>query len=145
MAPPSEDNPIRIRYFFDKGLRFACLQCGGCCGGDPGTIFISGKEITVLADHLKVSQSQLIRKYLYPFKDSYSIREDDQGRCLFFDNGCTIHPVRPHQCRTFPFWFDNLRSESRWRNITQQCPGIGQGRQYTREEILSIVQTTMEF
>lgn len=133
-------DPLNQRpYFFDDGLYFTCQKCGACCVGDPGTIYVSEGEVKDLAQHFHISTAEFAQRYLYPFRDSYSIREDDQGRCLFFDHGCTVYALRPHQCRTFPFWFENLRSESRWREISRQCPGIGSGRLYSREEILAMV------
>jgi len=130
-------------YFFDAGICFECRQCGQCCVGEPGTIYVTKDEIASLAAHFQMSRAEFTERYLYPFKDSFSICEDPQGRCLFFDNGCTIYPLRPSQCRTFPFWFSNLRSESKWRRIEAACPGIGHGRRYSRDEILAIVRTTL--
>jgi Fe-S-cluster containining protein len=49
--------------------------------------------------------------------------------------------VRPDQCKSFPFWFDNLRSEAQWRKVSDTCPGIGQGQLYTKEQIFKIVQS----
>lgn len=146
MTNSTDQNPLDQRpYFFDQGIRFTCQQCGVCCTGDPGTIYISHGEIDALARHLALSRDDLIQRYLYPFKDSYSIGEDDDGRCLFYDGGCTIYLQRPRQCRTFPFWFDNMRSKDRWQKIASQCPGIGSGRLYGREEILVILETTHSF
>jgi uncharacterized protein len=137
-------NPLEQRpYFFDAGIRFQCQQCGGCCTGAPGTIYVTRVEIVALAAHRQLTVEDFTRHYLYPFKDSFSIGEHADGRCLFFDNGCTIYPIRPGQCRTFPFWFSNLRSESRWRELEKKCPGIGRGRRYRRDEILAIVRTTL--
>ena len=130
-------------YFFDEGLRFECQQCGACCVGDPGTIFVSRAEAETIAAHLQMPAAAFTHTCLYPYKSAYSIKEDDTGRCLFFDGGCTIYAVRPGQCRTFPFWFSNLRSQSRWRWISRQCPGIGRGPLFSREQILSIVQSAM--
>ncbi len=79
---------------------------------------------------------------LYPFRDSHSIRETDDGCCLFYGNGCRIYAVRPQQCRSYPFWLGNLRSKRRWHTAMRACPGIGRGRLYTRAQILSIVRTT---
>jgi len=126
-------------YFFDAGIYFACRRCGACCTGDPGTVYVSDMEVNNLARHFKINTADFIRRYLYPFRDSYSIREDTQGHCLFFDNGCTIYNLRPRQCRTFPFWFENLRSENRWQKIASQCPGIGSGRLHSRQEILALL------
>jgi Fe-S-cluster containining protein len=130
-------------YFFDAGIRFQCERCGACCTGEPGTIFVTRDEIVSLAAHVNLAVDDFIRRYLYPFEDSYSIGEHADGRCLFFENGCTVYDLRPHQCRTFPFWFSNLRSESRWREIRKECPGIGRGRLFSREEILALIRTTL--
>lgn len=135
--------PVARAYFFDQGLRFECQQCGQCCTGDPGTIFVGPDEVAPIAEYCRISEAGLIADYLYPFKDSYSIREDEKGRCLFFDNGCTIYDVRPLQCRTFPFWFDNLRSPVRWDRIQKQCPGIGRGKRYTKDEIMISARQTI--
>lgn len=130
-------------YFFDHGLRFACQGCGACCTGAPGTIYVDQTEIQRIAGYIRMETAPFIEKYLYPFKDSYSIHEDDQGACLFFNNGCTIYPVRPLQCRSYPFWFCNLRSASRWRRIQHECPGIGRGRLFAKSEIMSMARATM--
>ena len=134
---------LRLRpYFFDAGLQFECLRCGQCCTGAPGTIYVSAEEIDALARHFQLSVARFTAQYLYPYQDSYSIGEHADGRCLFFDEGCRIYPLRPHQCRSFPFWFSNLRSENRWRDVARQCPGIGRGRRYSRDQILEGVRTT---
>ena len=102
-------------------------------------------EIKTMADYMHQSVADFTAEFLYPFKDSYSIKEDDQGRCRFFNDGCTLYPIRPLQCRTFPFWFANMRSEQRWQRIARQCPGIGTGRLYSRAQILEIILKTLPF
>jgi uncharacterized protein len=130
-------------YFFDQGLCFDCLRCGACCTGAPGTIYVGPREIAPIADLLKLPLSVFTDRYLYPFKDSFSIREDSLGNCLFYKKGCAIYAVRPLQCRTFPFWFDNLRSEKRWLETGRRCPGIGQGRHYRKDELVKLARDTM--
>jgi uncharacterized protein len=137
------DSLERRTYFFDAGICFQCQQCGRCCTGAPGTIYVTQDEIDSLAAHQRLTMNDFTKRYLYPFKDSFSIGEHADGRCLFYDNGCTIYSLRPSQCRTFPFWFSNLRSESRWHEIEKNCPGIGRGHRYSRDEILAIVRTTL--
>jgi len=126
-------------YFFDKGIRFACTGCGACCTGAPGTVYMSSGDIRAAAIFLSLSERAFIRLYLYPFRDSYSIRESIGGSCLFYDRGCTIYPVRPLQCLTFPFWTRNLRSEKTWTQVASHCPGIDRGTLFTREEILDLI------
>ena len=130
------------RYFFEQGLFFECRRCGACCTGAPGTIYVGPDEVPVVAGHLGLPVAEFTRRYLYPYKDSFSIREDESGACLFFDRGCAIYPVRPYQCRAFPFWFSNLRSEACWEQVRRQCPGIGHGPRFTRAQIMTIARET---
>ncbi len=124
-------------YFFDAGLRFECQRCGNCCCGEPGTIYLAADEIGPIASFLKLSEDELRKRWCYPFRDSLSLREKSDGRCCLYENGCTVYPVRPRQCRTWPFWFDVMRSEKRWQKAARKCPGIGLGRLFSREEILA--------
>ena len=129
----------RRAYFFDDGIRFTCRGCGTCCTGEPGIVRISDDEIVRLAGHLTVSVESVAERYLYRLQNGYGIRELADGRCIFFESGCRIYPVRPMQCRTYPFWVSTLRSIERWQATCRQCPGIGTGRLYDREEILTIL------
>ena len=126
-------------YFFDKGICFECTRCGACCTGEPGIIYVDEHEITQISEFLEISRDVFESRCLYPFQDSYSIREADDGRCIFFENGCSIYPVRPVQCRTFPFWFQNMRSEKAWREVSFRCPGIGRGPRYSKASILESI------
>ncbi len=130
-----------MSYFFSKGIRFECIRCGRCCTGEPGTVYVGREEISQISDFLKMDEKAFQRQYLYPFRDSYSIKELPDGRCIFFhpEKGCLIHPVKPLQCRTYPFWFKNLRNEHRWRETQRECPGIGKGKLFSEEEILELI------
>jgi Fe-S-cluster containining protein len=56
---------------------------------------------------------------------------------VFFRKGrCAIHPVKPTQCRLYPFWFKNVRSREAWEKTVAECPGIGQGPLVTPVDIL---------
>lgn len=93
-----------------------------------------------MAAYLEMTVARLMKTALVVFETGYQIQEETDGRCVFFEKqGCRIYPVRPRQCRTFPFWTANLRSEVRWQKISRACRGIGKGRQYTKSEILDIL------
>ena len=38
--------------WYADGLNFTCTQCGNCCTGGPGFVWISREEIVRLAAHL---------------------------------------------------------------------------------------------
>ena len=46
------------------------------------------------------------------------------------------YPVRPLQCRTWPFWDTNLASQSAWDRAARRCHGMNHGRRtFSREEM----------
>jgi len=130
------------RYFFDEGLRFGCTQCGLCCTGEPGMVYVDEREAERIAAFLDIPFGVLTERMLDPFKDGFTVREAEQGRCIFYENGGVIYPVRPVQCLTFPFWFQNMRSVAAWEEARARCPGRGKGRLFTCVEIISIVQAS---
>jgi Fe-S-cluster containining protein len=120
--------------WYQSGLAFACTECGNCCSGpEEGYIWINRAEITALAKYLKKPEDQVIKQYLYRAGLRYSIIEKQPGKdCIFLNTDgtgkktCAIYPVRPLQCRTWPFWKENLRSRLSWAEAQKVCPGIGQ-------------------
>jgi Fe-S-cluster containining protein len=56
---------------------------------------------------------------------------------VFYDRmaGCTVYPVRPRQCRTWPFWECNTESPAAWARAAAECPGCNQGELIPAEEI----------
>ena len=138
------DHTTHQSYFFDQGLRFECQRCGACCTGEPGFIFVEKTEIVQMADYLSQDMAYFIDTFLYPFGTGYSIKEHADGRCLFYQEGCTVYPVRPIQCQLFPFWFENLRSLKKWRRVTRECPGIDKGPIYSKTQILTFIHASID-
>jgi hypothetical protein len=40
---------------------------------------------------------------------------------------CKVHPAKPTQCATYPFWPSIAGDGRTWVQEAQTCPGIGQG------------------
>ena len=106
----------------------ACRTCGGaCCRGEPGNIWVAPGELAPLADYLGIPVPDLILERLVRAGGRYSVRErirNGEHCCLFLDpdgGGCAVYPVRPSQCRTYPFW-DRYRD--RPDLAREECPGI---------------------
>ncbi len=89
----------------------ACEGCGGkYCKGE-GYVFVSKEEIERIASYLGIEFDRFRRLYVgvepYSGRDVLaSITYKGCRRCVFLgdDDRCEIYPVRPHQCRSFPFW-----------------------------------------
>lgn len=124
--------------WYRDGLRFECSRCGACCAGEPGYVWITREEITALAGLLGIDEEELARRYLRRVGRRLSLIEKPGGACVFYDDGCTVYEVRPRQCRTFPFWAENLESRRAWTDAQRACPGVDSGRLYSLERIAAL-------
>jgi len=120
--------------WYAEGLSFTCTGCGSCCRG-AGYVWMTGPEIEALAGFLGLSTADFGSRYLRRVGRSLSLTEKQNHDCIFWDGGCTVYPVRPMQCRTFPFWPENLETPGAWEAVVHQCPGAGEGRRYDLVEI----------
>ena len=126
--------------WYADGLRFECQKCGRCCRGEPGVVWVSKAEIEKISAHLGISPGEFRTKYVRRVGFRLSLKELDNGDCVLYQNGCVVYPVRPAQCRTFPFWSEALRSREWYDEVLENCPGKGKGRLYSREEIEEILR-----
>ncbi|MCA9205926.1 MAG: YkgJ family cysteine cluster protein [Planctomycetales bacterium] len=125
--------------WYSDGLRFECSQCGNCCTGAPGYVWVNAEEIAGLAAAVgEPDVEQFERKYVRRIGIRKSLVEFPNGDCVFFDTEsrkCSVYDARPRQCRTWPFWDSNIRRPADWDYTCQICPGSGQGRLYQLDEI----------
>jgi Fe-S-cluster containining protein len=145
--------------WYGDGLRFTCSQCGNCCTGGPGFVWASDQEVARLAQHLALSVDETLRRYCRKVGGRVSFNENRNARgeydCVFLKEerieqrqgdelvvhvrrSCTVYPVRPLQCRTWPFWESNLSNEAIWAASSQRCHGMNRGRLFTRQEMESL-------
>jgi Fe-S-cluster containining protein len=66
---------------------------------------------------------------------------DDPGpECRFLDGRrCSVYDARPTQCRTWPFWPENMRPK-KWSSVAAFCPGVGKGEVVPAEAIIAILE-----
>jgi len=120
------------------GLRFECTQCGDCCTGPPGYVWMSEADIERLAAHLGLARDELGRRFLRRVDGDLSLVEKPNHDCVFWERGrgCTVYAARPAQCRTYPFWPEVVASKAAWREESKRCPGIRRGgRLYEPDEV----------
>lgn len=112
-------------YSFDPA---ACADCGGrCCRGESGYIWVNPGEIDRIAVFLGTNPLDFMAGSVRQVDSRLSLKErwtGEEALCLFFDlqaRKCRIYPVRPAQCREFPFW-DYFRDCP--EELAGECPGV---------------------
>lgn len=117
----SESSP-----WYQKGLHFKCTGCGKCCTGTPGYVWINEEEMADMAAFLKISVGDFKKRYVRKVGSRYSLTELKRNYdCVFLKDGkCQVYMARPIQCRTYPFWPQNLQSPDAWEETAKACEGI---------------------
>jgi Fe-S-cluster containining protein len=131
--------------WYRAGLRFSCTRCGACCAGpQEGYVWVNAEELDQIAQQLGVPREELERRYVCKVGIRRSLRLKPNNDCVFYDGTekrCTIYGVRPRQCRSWPFWESNVRTEESWRDTCAVCPGAGHGNFVPYDEIVRQVST----
>ncbi|MCK4872056.1 MAG: YkgJ family cysteine cluster protein [Phycisphaerales bacterium] len=131
--------------WYADGLPFQCMECGGCCTGAPGFVWFTAEEGRAMAEALDMTEAAFHRMFAHMFGKRWSLKERKTQHgldCVLLDREtvpgkavCRVYAARPAQCRTWPFWPENLRSPETWRQAAKQCPGINQGNVVPIEQI----------
>ena len=103
---------------------------------------VAAEEIETLAAALGLSVADFESCYVRQVGERKSLIERPNGDCVFFDGRtrrCTVYDARPQQCRTWPFWPENMDSDVWEKEVASWCPGAGKGRLYSAEEIEEIL------
>jgi len=115
-----------VKPWYKDGLKFKCTQCGHCCTGSPGYVWVTDAEIETMSRRLKLSVQEFCDKYVRVVFGKKSLREHPKTYDCVFLKGkqCTLYEARPQQCRQFPWWPHNLESPEAWKEAAKGCEGI---------------------
>jgi uncharacterized protein len=111
-------------------MRFACQTgCTKCCR-IRGWVYLTEVDLHQAAAYLNLTPAEFELQHAIRYRHVFRLRKLPRGQdqCRFLTaTGCSIHPVKPTQCRTYPFWPSLVESRSRWSLEAKTCPGINQG------------------
>ena len=129
-----------LNKIFKNGIKFKCQGSSNCCvsHGQNGFVYLSLKDTKKIAKHLNLDIDKFKKKYC-DYTDGYLHLKEikKNGECRFLKNKkCTIYKSRPIQCRTWPFWRENMNAKEWNNNIINFCPGIGKGKKINFSKIL---------
>ena len=103
-----------------------------------------------MAAELGLDEADFLERFTHetPIGASLNEHETEHGYdCVFLDREtvpgkavCGVYGSRPSQCRTWPFWPENLRSREAWARAGQKCPGLNEGELHP----VQVVQLTLD-
>lgn len=90
-----------------------------------------------IAAHLGASREALRARHIRQDEDQGWIIDVPDGEACPFLAGdlCSIHEIKPDQCRAYPFWWEILTSQRRWLREGERCEGIGRGERIPLEQV----------
>lgn len=129
------------RKFYHQGLRFQCKGDGRCClsRGRYGYVYLSFNDRRRLAERFNMTTSAFTAGYAKKEDGLYHLIYPDKDCPFLSDKRCSVYDARPRQCRTWPFWPENMNKTVWEREVLPWCPGAGNGRLYTAQEIEEIL------
>ena len=127
------------KSIYEKGIKFQCQGSANCCvsRGSYGFVFLSKKDLSRLARYFNISLKEF-KTYYCQSSDGFTHLKEirKKGECIFLKNKkCDVYKARPTQCRTWPFWPENMKSKIWNKEIINFCPGIGKGKIISKKKI----------
>jgi Fe-S-cluster containining protein len=109
-------------------MRFECQPgCTKCCE-QQGFVYLTEEDIPRLAGYLGMTLEGFESRYVYRTRNQRRLRVPRHAQCEFLkDGGCSVHAVKPLQCRAFPYWPELVGNKRNWTKTGTWCPGIGRG------------------
>ncbi len=102
---------------------FQCQRCGQCCQGYGGT-YVTPDDIKAIAAFIGCPADSFTARYCRASCGRPLLAQGTDGYCIFYNGGCTIHPVKPLMCRRWPFLPAVLRDVGNWHAMATACPGM---------------------
>lgn len=127
--------------WWKDGVRFSCQGSGKCClsRGNCTYVYVTLDDRRRLAKHLGLPTAQFTREYCRKEDDQFHLANQAPA-CRFLDGKrCSVYEARPVQCRTWPFWPENMTPRT-WKGVAEYCPGIGQGETVPAEKIVEFLR-----
>jgi len=122
-------------------VKFECQpDCSACCRIGEGKVYLTENEAQRIAAFFTISERDFLERFTSVEEDRFLLKDKEDQTCVFLRHPlCQIYEVRPLQCRTYPFWSENLKNRNRWDLTRKECPGIGKGRTFLSNEIKQIL------
>tara|TARA_Y100000590_G_C15417060_1_gene899887 strand:- start:5 stop:466 length:462 start_codon:yes stop_codon:yes gene_type:complete len=133
----------------NDGIKFECQGSGNCCvsRGSYGYVYLSKKDLKKLSKYFNLSKKEFVLQFCQTTDGYIHLVEKNNlnGKCIFLNkNRCTVYKSRPTQCRTWPFWNENMNPKIWNKEISIYCPGIGKGKKINSQTIKKFLKEDYE-
>jgi len=154
LSKTKKENLIKARSpgdsWWSTGIRFECQGSGQCCLSRKGYgyVYLTSKDISRLAKHFQLSPRNFKKLYcgthdgeIYLLPPSIRTQSPLKASgCRYLsDKRCSVYKARPMQCRTWPFWPENMDAKIWTNEVMRDCPGVGKGRLFSAKTIRCIL------
>jgi Fe-S-cluster containining protein len=124
-------------------VRFSCKTSGKCCTshGQYGYVFLTKYDVIRFSKHLDLKPKEFKLKFCKTINGVVALKDKPNSKdCQFLkERQCSVYKARPLQCRTWPFWPENMNAKTWNKEIKTFCPGIGEGKLYFKKDIQKIL------
>ena len=143
-GPPAPGSSPGAQRWDEGGLRVECTQCGRCgqSHGEYAHLYLTSSDVLALAAELGMTEFGFRAKHTEAL-DGWTVLKTEGESCTFLDakGHCSVYEARPMQCRTWPFWRENLTPEAWTGPVQAICPGLNQGPLTSADEIDRIAES----
>jgi len=74
---------------------------------------------------MDLSAEEFLKKYTVKEGRRVRVAGLYDKKCSFYKpDACSVYEARPSQCRSFPYWLENMKYEDRLMEASEYCPGI---------------------
>ena len=129
------------QWWKQETIYFECQSdCFKCCS-KPGVVYLDFKDILQAAEYLELTVSDFKSEFLKRQDDLWLIEVEESRPCPFLvEHGCAIHKAKPAQCRSYPFWRENMETRNHWLLTAAFCPGINKEQEVSHSSIEEFLQ-----
>ena len=103
-------NPKHLR---EKLQKFECARCNNCCK-QAGFVYLKEGEAEKIAEFLKLDIYEFTNRYCdIQERQNLVLKKLPDEACIFLtEEGCSVNPAKPEQCRDFPIKWRTAKSLS---------------------------------
>jgi uncharacterized protein len=93
-----------------------------------GFVYLTEDDLRRTAAFLGMTAKQFEAEFVIRYSKLIRLRKPLDSQCHFLTkDGCSIHPVKPTQCRLYPFWPELVENRAALKKEAKSCPGLGKG------------------